>query len=254
VPQNPDSDITMQPNRSLINQIAHHWKQNEYYDRAEFEDWLAPFWGEHSDFLRLFGRLDPTSLVELACGHGRHTEEILKGDRSGAIRRYHLLDINQENIDYCRQRFANEPRIRLIINNGRDFRPLASDSVSSIFCFDAMVHFEYDCVISYINDAFRILKPGGHSLLHHSNYTAAPGSQWLHNAHGRNFMSQELFSHVAQRAGFNVLEQVILDWGDGEQQVKRLDCLSLLEKPSNAPSRSLPSRIKRRLRRLLSRS
>jgi len=241
----------MHPNRTLIDKIAQDWKQNEYYDRAEFADWLEPFWGEHSDFRRLFNTLDVSNLVELACGHGRHTEQILKEDKATSIDKIHLLDINRENIDHCRKRFTGDDRIRCIENNGSNFRPLANDSISAIFCFDAMVHFEYDCVIAYVNDAFRVVKLGGRVLFHHSNYTQGPGNQWIHNPHGRNFMSCELFSHVAQRAGFTVVEQVILDWGEGEECVERLDCLSLIEKPHDALSRSLPSRIKRRVGRVL---
>jgi SAM-dependent methyltransferase len=223
----------MQPPQSRAQQIAEYWKQNDYYDRAECADWLARFWAEKSEFRRLFDLLDRTTLAELACGHGRHAAQILKEDSDASIRVFHLLDVNQENIDHCKKRFAVEPRIHLAKNNGHDLVPLAAASISGIFCFDAMVHFEYDCVISYVNDAFRVLRPGGRALFHHSNFTSNPGGDWGQNPHGRNFMSRNLFSHVAQRVGFSVREQVILDWGLDAQ----LDCLSLIEKPETGITR-----------------
>lgn len=94
---------------------------------------------------------------------------------------------------------------------------------------DAMVHFEYDAVLSYIQDAFRILKRDGRALFHHSNLDKYPGSDYKHNPHRRNFMSKNLFAHAAARAGFQVLEQITIDWAG----FRNLGCLTLLEKPSD---------------------
>ena len=225
-------------------QVAGHWKKNDYYDRAERQDWLDPFWSKASPFRAMFMQLDGSCMVELACGHGRHAAHITACNELPKPSRMILMDVNRENVDHCRHRFSAHLEIQALQNNGVDFEPLRDGSISSIFCFDAMVHFEYDCVISYLRDAFRVLKAGGRALLHHSNYMS-PGSMWLNNPHCRNFMSRELFAHVALRTGFRVLDQVVLDWGEGEARVVEVDCLSMIEKlagvePSSA---SLPRRI-----------
>jgi SAM-dependent methyltransferase len=236
---------------SQVLEVARHWKANEYYDRAEMQDWLDAFWSEGSVFRAMFRRLDPSCLVDLACGHGRHAARIMADPGLQQPSRMILIDINSENVECCRSRFIAERRIEVLQNNGMDFAPLKQNSVSAVFCFDAMVHFEYDCVVSYIRDAFRILRPNGRALFHHSNYTS-PGSVWLYNPHGRNFMSRELFAHVAMRTGFQIVNQVVMDWGDGETRFPKLDCLSLIEKPSTASVRASRPPLALRIRKALS--
>jgi hypothetical protein len=107
---------------------------------------------------------------------------------------------------------------------------LATGKYSSLFCYDAMVHFEYDDVISYVKEIYRILCPEGRALLHHSNYDKSPGTSYAENPHWRNFMSSGLFAHAAVRSGFVVVEQQPVDWA-GEAE---LDCLTLVEKPGAA--------------------
>ena len=207
--------------------VAQDWKTNPYYDRAEKEDWLETFWGPKVRFRKLFDRLNTRTLVELACGHGRHAARIFeRPEFCRAIERMYIMDINHENIDFCKRRFKCNNSVTTVINNGYNFEPLEQESVTAIFCYDAMVHFEYDAVISYVEDAFRILIPGGRTLLHHSNYDKSPGANCYSNPHGRNFMSGNLFAHIAIRAGFEVLEQFVIDWGD----FRNLDCISLIEK------------------------
>jgi SAM-dependent methyltransferase len=206
---------------------------------------MSPFWADGTAFRQLFAQLNTSRLVELACGHGRHSEQVLSGKYCSRPSEFTLLDVNQENVSFCKNRFGVARRlgifrnssanrfgpVRLNIwrNSGIDFHPVAADSATAIFSYDSMVHFEFDCIISYVRDAARVLVPGGRALFHHSNY-AQPGTQWDQNPHWRNFMSRELLAHAALRAGFGVLNQVVLDWGEGAGRVAAIDCLTLLEK------------------------
>jgi SAM-dependent methyltransferase len=142
------------------------------------------------------------------------------------IHRIYLMDINEENVAFCRERFSANPLVHPIINNGWDFQPLESESITAIFCYDAMVHFEYDAVQSYIQDAYRILRRGGRAVFHHSNYDKSPGADYSNNPHNRNFMNKNLFAHIAIRSGFKILKQLVIHWDD----FRHLDCISLIEK------------------------
>jgi len=208
-----------------VRAINDDWRQSKYYDAAEAPDWVATFWSDAKPFERLFGALNRRVLVELACGHGRHTAFLLSQRAYRDTGRIILLDVNEENAAFCRKRFVGVPAVQVYRNSGHDFQPIGDGEVTAIFCYDAMVHFEYDTVISYIKDARRILTPGGRALFHHSNYDKAPGRRYTDNPDSRNFMSKALFAHIAMRSGFTVLDQLVLDWTTRES-----DCLTLLEK------------------------
>src|SRR5690606_19763180 len=69
-----------------------------YY--ADAERWLGVFWGDGSVFRLWFEDLDLTDTLELACGHGRHSAQIIE-----SVGSLTLVDILESNIDACRARF-----------------------------------------------------------------------------------------------------------------------------------------------------
>lgn len=83
---------------------------------------------------------------------------------------------------------------------------------------------------SYLKDCYRVLKQNRKAIFHHSNLTDYLGNHYKQNPHWRNFMSKELFAHLAKRSGFEVLEQIVIDWGEGEQHYSHLDCITLVSK------------------------
>lgn len=206
---------------TIKEKIARDWVRSSYYDLVE--DKMELFWDKDSSFFRLFQNLDTNVLVELACGHGRHSQHVLE---NFSVERLFLVDINVSNIDFCKKRFKEKNNVTYISNNGNDLLGIEKNSVTGVFCYDAMVHFEYDDVASYLLEIQRILVEGGKALLHHSNNDKQPGNIYSDNTSWRNFMSSNLFKHMACRAGLDVLEQVVFDWGEA----KDLDCLTLVSK------------------------
>ena len=200
--------------------VAHNWSNDpEYY--ASAEAWVNKLWDPTDEFRPLFDKMDPSDIVELACGHGRNSWQMR--DWSNKIT---LVDVVPENIDICRERFKDRPGTEFVANLGTEYTNLADASYSAIFCYDAMVHFDHTVVFAYLVDSARILKPGGMALFHHSNYGANPGGDYTTNPHWRNFMPSGLFADYACKAGLIVAEQKILGWGSHVG----LDALTLLRK------------------------
>ncbi|WP_082575427.1 MULTISPECIES: class I SAM-dependent methyltransferase [unclassified Lysobacter] len=210
---------TMSDLKSSVEVVGEPWKESQYY--ADAERWTFMFWNSDHLFRPYFDRLDLDNVVELACGHGRHSEMV-----APMARQLTLMDIHEENLEVCRRRMERFEGVQVIRNNGYDFQPLEAESATAIFCYDAMVHFSPDLVASYLRDSARILKSGGMALFHHSNYDADPSQHYGMNPHARNKMTMETFHRYAAEAGLEVVQSTTLDWGDARD----LDGLTLVRK------------------------
>ena len=162
---------------------------------------------------------DFTVVLDLAAGHGRNSAQLI-----GHAQKLYVTDIVADNIEVCSERFKHSPIVETFVGNGYDFQPMEDESLTFIYCFDAMVHFDSDVVRSYLKDTRRVLKPGGRAFYHHSNYTG--GHDWRTNPGGRNFMSTELFAHYAHKEDLAVVHQK----ATGLNSPAGRDCLTLVAK------------------------
>lgn len=200
----------------------HHAKNNDkWFTDAEQQEAVDVFWNESTPFYKRFEELDISNVIELACGRGRHVSHYL--DKAGKIT---LVDILEENIIICKERFKDKKNIEYYCNNGYNLEKLHDNEYTSLFTYDSMVHFELMDVYEYLKDIYRVLKIGGRALFHHSNYASDYSADFAHSPHARCFMSKDIFAYLANRAGFKILSQEVIDWYDA----KALDCITLLEK------------------------
>ena len=203
--------------KESVDIVSEPWRNSSYY--ADAEEWTWLFWEPEGSFRRLFAQIDKTNLLELACGHGRHSERV-----ASQADHLTLMDVFEENIRVCKKRLSAFSNVEFVVNNGYDFQPMQSESCTGVFSYDAMVHFSPDLVQSYLHDTARVLRPGCLALYHHSNYPAPPDRHYGLNPHARNHMTKDLFAEYAQNAGLDVVEQVVMQWSD----IADLDCLSLV--------------------------
>lgn len=207
--------------RRLYCAACHETRMSTYFEKAETEASQNVFWGENSEFNRMFRLLDLDETVELACGRGRHVPHYI--NQAGHII---LVDILDSNIDYCKERFKNQDKISYYVNNGYDLKQIVDSSCTALFTYDSMVHFESIDIYYYLLETSRILVKGGRALFHHSNNHKDYQASFQNAVHGRNYMSASLFAHFADRAGLKVLQQITIDWG----KERNLDAITLVEK------------------------
>ncbi len=205
------------------------FKGAPYYRIAEPDmnwQWESMIWPLIQD-------LDFSCVVDLAAGHGRNSEKL----RQYADKLI-IVDINQECIDYCKQRFGQDKNITYVKNDGLSLGQIEDQSVTLVYSFDSMVHFDSDVIKEYLGEFSRILKVGGKCFCHHSNYTGNPGGKFTQSPHWRNFMSKELFAHYSLKVGLRPIQQKIIDWSESD-----LDCLSILQKTEAAQTRPKISEV-----------
>lgn len=210
--------------RDAVESVGNWWIEAPYFAAAE-----RHMDGQWRELILPFLRTDETGInwaavVELGAGRGRSAAKLLP-----MAGRLHLVDLHGNNLDACRRRFGGDPRLAYHLTDGRSL-PLPDAAATFLFSFDSMVHFDSDVVRDYLREGRRVLRPGGHAFLHHSNTMAHPGGDFAAEAHWRNFMSRELLAHYALKEGLEVLRQEPLDWnGDGGFS----DCFSLLRRPAS---------------------
>lgn len=208
---------------AAVQAVGRWWSEAPDFDEAErhmdaqWRDLILPF-------LRLDeSGIDLSATVELGAGRGRAASKLLP-----LAGRLHLVDLHANNLEACRRRFGDDPRISCHVTDGRSL-PLPDASATFLFSFDSMVHFDSDVVRAYLRETHRVLLPGGHAFLHHSNTTAHPGGDFQAQPQWRNFMSRALLAHYALKEGLKVAKQETVDWvGDGSV----IDGFTLLCRPS----------------------
>ncbi len=212
---------------AIAQQVGNDWVKGKYYDDAEAGmevQWERLIWP-------MINGADFAHVVDLAAGHGRNTAKLLP--LSGRVT---AIDINKTNIDFMAKRFkgtAHASKLTLTKNNGAELAGVPDTSVTLVYCFDAMVHFDSDIVRAYIAEFARVLKPGGLGFVHYSNNSSNPTGTYRDHPGWRNFMSRALFNHWVAKEGMEVVRTEFVKWNmqvvaedDGDT-----DAVTLFRKP-----------------------
>ena len=203
---------------------------HDYYKEAEGKAW-AQFNKYLKPMLDARPEISFDSVLDFACGFGRMAN-ILKY-RAETIT---CCDINSLAIEHCKERFSSDGACKFsyCACDGSLSLPFDDKSFSFIFSWDAMVHFKYKWLDYYMHEFGRIIRDGGHVLIHHSNYgntavDAEKSENYCDNPHYRTNVAAEDIAFIAKKHDFAVIAQNVIDWGNAP----KLDCISLLRKGGN---------------------
>jgi len=206
----------------LTHTIAHFL--GGYYFR-DAEKKIAREWADHIE--PRLQDVDLSVVLDFAAGYGRNSQYLLPLVGNAL----HIVDANRVCIEHCRKRFAGKEagtQIFYHVNNGTDLQDIASESITFLYTWDSMVHFDRSLTSGYLREFARVLAPGGKGLIHHSNYgSAAPSRFWLVNPHRRSDVSANWFAEACREVGLEVDRQDVIDWYGHP----RLDCISMIRKP-----------------------
>lgn len=143
-------------------------------------------------------------VVEIGPGGGRWTEFLIPQavDYTG-------VDISKTCVEVCSRRFSPTAggKARFRTNEGNNLPGVTDGSVDVIWSFDVFVHINLADIAGYLDEFRRVLRPGGHAVIHHGT-TAGHGGGWRSDV-----TTRELNELIAAK-GLQVAEQ-FGDWQDG---------------------------------------
>jgi SAM-dependent methyltransferase len=213
------------------------------YDwRSGGEEWSAR-WGNTANLWHgtLLPRIDTflgdVEALEIAPGYGRLSNHLRH--HCASLR---LVDMAPNCVEACRRRFHDDPRVQCHLNDGRSL-PCATDaSIDFVFSFDSLVHADLETIGAYLGEIARILKPGGHAFLHHSNLHAVLATEAGHGGTANNHLRSPDVSASLVRdacdaiAGLSCVAQEIIPW---DASGRLIDCFSVFaamsQRPANEP-------------------
>lgn len=113
---------------------------------------------------RIHAHIPTDTILELAPGYGRWTQYL-----KDFCNRLIVVDLSEECIEACKQRFASTNKIEYYVNDGKSLAMVGDASVGFAFSFDSLVHADASVMDAYIAQLSRILTDDGVAFLHHSN-------------------------------------------------------------------------------------
>lgn len=171
------------------------------------EEWTpSPEW-KASVVERILKRHLPSggALLEIGPGGGRWTEHLL--EIAGSLT---LVDISEECLRVCRDRFGENPRLDFVLTGGNDLPGVPDGSIDGVWSFDAFVHINRTEAEGYAREIARVLKPGGVGLIHHGSVGGSSGG-W------RSDLTSASFAALLEGAGLEVADQFDR-WRDGHEE------------------------------------
>ena len=191
---------------------------HKVYDWARAGDEWSDAWGSTERAWRVtveprIGRfLDCGTILEIAPGFGRWTQFLV-----GRCESLVGVDLSPRCIEACRSRFAEAKHARFQVNDGTSLDGVEDASVDFAFSFDSLVHADPPVLRAYLGELARVLKPGAHAFLHHSNLgeyqetlpkEIEPAEHWRSRT-----MTAEMFRAFCREARLDCLEQELVNWG-----------------------------------------
>lgn len=201
-------------------------KQYEWEDGGD--EWSA-CWGGPD--MQWYGTILPriqqfvpsATVLEIAPGFGRWTKYLLN-----LAERIVVVDLAENCIEHCMERFASEKHIEYHVNNGRSLGMVEDMSLDFVFSYDSLVHAELDVMDAYIEQLSKKLADNGVAFLHHSNIGVYENmASDIVNArkdHGRAFsVTADAVRGCIEKWGLICISQETLNWGSELMT----DCISV---------------------------
>lgn len=177
-----------------------------------------------SEFLLKNVGIDPNDVVlEIGCGIGRVGKCL-----APRCRRWIGADVSPRMLAFAAERLREFPNVEFVELSGNDLRPIADNSIDLVYCTVVFMHLESWDRYAYVEEAFRVLRPGG--KLYVDNVDLCSDGGWAIFETHRRFPIDQRPDHITvcstpqelqeylKRAGFEAIEshagaELVSVWG-----------------------------------------
>jgi SAM-dependent methyltransferase len=167
---------------------------------------------------------NPTDVVlEIGCGIGRVGKHL-----AGRCGRWIGADVSPNMLTFAAERLRDFSNVEFVELSGNDLRPISDSSIDVVYCTVVFMHLEGWDRYGYVEEAFRVLRPGGKLYIDNVNLCSDAG--WAIFETHRKFPPSQRPDHITvcstpqelqeylKRAGFEQIEsyageEVISVWG-----------------------------------------
>ena len=166
-------------------------------------------------------------MLEIASGYGRWTH-FLRNYATKLI----AIDLAENCIEACKQRFAGDPRLSLYANDGKSLAMVEDNSLDFVFSYDSLVHADPEVLEAYLFELKGKMKENSVGFIHHSNFgefrkeyayvMSIPveirplilNKKYAGPHHWRSqIMTAPLFREMCEKTGFQCISQELVNWG-----------------------------------------
>lgn len=124
-----------------------------------------------ADFLREKVGINPSDTVlEIGCGMGRVAAHL-----APHCRLWIGCDVSPNMLKFARERLATFPNIELVETSGYDLAPIKSASIDIVYCIVVFMHLDEWERYGYVEEAYRVLRPGGRLCVSNLNLCSDKG-------------------------------------------------------------------------------
>lgn len=95
-------------------------------------------------------------VLEIGCGAGRVGREL-----APLVRQWIGCDVSTNMLEHARRRLAGLPNVELQAIGGHDLRPVPDASIDVVYCTVVFMHLDEWDRWAYVQEAHRVLRPGG---------------------------------------------------------------------------------------------
>jgi len=193
----------------MINFQFYNIEEQRYWNDSEWdrdgEEWSDSFGGTDTLWKKyIYGDIKEYlsgNVLEIACGHGRMTEKLLQNEIE-----YTGIDLNQNCVDRCKERFVDYSNVNFIVNDGISLNMVGDKSIDLVFSWDSFVHMHKNIVESYFSEISRVLKDDGKILIHHANFSGGSDLSF-ENWHGRANLTHQEFLTICKKYSIKIINQ-----------------------------------------------